>query len=382
MRKLILIAVLILCAMPSQAHEPTKTTIALLEIPEPRRYALGVSASAAFFGALGMAAELTKDHKEKYGKFVFSAVMQRSLTKHLQAMGYPVIQLAVKHKKPDKLLRKYTRLSAAGADVYLDVVPLLLGYWPKTSMRPGSPDPAEPAVTVLVRLVSASSKDILYEEQVEYGSKMIDLGHSGGIYLAAPKDHRFISTKVLRANMPKAIEQLEQGIDAVARAIAEKMTWYMPETKGGSLQQANSEQIKIGIFPFEGTECSRSRASDEKIAFDLHPLIQNNDSLVLSYSYYDELLNNPPIMRPNSLWNDNTPNVERASTLGRERGLDAIVMYLRPDTGVSCTMEYPPYPVKMYMIDITRGHIYQRKGREKKLKKMTGQVFADFIQAR
>ena len=129
MRKLILIAVLILCAMPSQAQaqEPTKTTIALLEVPEPRRYALGVSAWA---GPLVMAAQMMKDYKEKYGKFVFSAVMQRSLTKHLQAMGYPVIQLAVKRKKP-KLLRKYTQLSAAGADVYLDVVPLLLGYWPK-----------------------------------------------------------------------------------------------------------------------------------------------------------------------------------------------------------------------------------------------------------
>ncbi len=105
MRKLILIAVLILCAMPSQAHEPTETTIALLEIPEPRRYSLSVSEWA---GPLVMAVQMMKDYKEKYGKFVFSAVMQRSLTKHFQAMGYPVIQLAVKRKKPDELLRKYT----------------------------------------------------------------------------------------------------------------------------------------------------------------------------------------------------------------------------------------------------------------------------------
>ena len=115
MRKLILIAVLILCAMPSQAHEPTKNTIALLEVPEPRRYFLGVSEEVSeagryisLAGLIGTVAELTKDHKEKYGAFVFSAVMQRSLTKHFQAMGYPVIQFAVKHKKPDQLLRKYS----------------------------------------------------------------------------------------------------------------------------------------------------------------------------------------------------------------------------------------------------------------------------------
>ena len=222
MRKLILIAVLILCAMPSQAHEPTKTTIGLLEVPEPRKYSLGGGATVF---------ALMKDHKEKYGDFVFSAVMQRSLTKHFQAMGYPLIQVAVKRKKP-KLLRKYTRLSAAGADVYVDVVPMGVGYWPTPTLRHFRPDPDDPMVVVIARLVSASSKDILYEEQVRYGSKP----RGGGIYLPSPKDHRFESTKLLKANMPMAIEQLKQGIDAVARAIAEEMTWYMPKTKGGSLQ--------------------------------------------------------------------------------------------------------------------------------------------------
>ena len=45
-----------------------------------------------------------------------------------------------------------------------------------------------------------------------------------------------VEMDLMSGDRSRSIEQLKQGIDAVARAIAEQMTWYMVETKGGSLQ--------------------------------------------------------------------------------------------------------------------------------------------------
>lgn len=141
---------------------------------------------------------------------------------------------------------------------------------------------------------------------------------------------------------------------------------------------------RVGIFPFTGrfarTNCE---ARETEITAMVRGLIQSNDSLQLTYSYYDKSLNEPPIKKPDKLWRDKKPNVELAYKLGRERNVDAIVMF-RGDSvsGYYCTDEMPPFPVALYVLDVSRRHTYHRKGYEANLKAMTKQAFSRFLAGR
>jgi len=141
---------------------------------------------------------------------------------------------------------------------------------------------------------------------------------------------------------------------------------------------------RIAIFPFEGTTCvGQNRPTDEKFAAELGALIAKNDSLKLAYSYYDKNLNQPPIRKPGQLWAGSRPNVARVSSLGEAHRVDAVVMYWRPSTGIGyCTDRLPPYPIHMYIIDVTQRKTYWLKGREKNLSGLTEQTFSKFIAAR
>ncbi len=140
---------------------------------------------------------------------------------------------------------------------------------------------------------------------------------------------------------------------------------------------------RIAIFPFEGTGCvGQNRPTDEKFAAELGALIAKNGSLKLAYSYYDKVLNQPPIRKPGQLWAGSRPNVARVSSLGEAHRVDAVVTYWRPSTGIGyCTDRMPPYPIHVYIID-TQRKTYWLKGREKNVSGLTEQAFSKFIAAR
>ena len=145
-----------------------------------------------------------------------------------------------------------------------------------------------------------------------------------------------------------------------------------------------STPYKIAIFPFESdTDCiGRSRPSHEKLAAELGALITRHDSLRLAYSYYDKDLNQPPIRKAGQLWAGTRPNVARVSSLGKTHRVDAVVTYWRPAVGISyCTDRMPPYPIHVYIIDVTQRKTYWLKGREKNLSGLTEQAFSKFIAA-
>ena len=149
-----------------------------------------------------------------------------------------------------------------------------------------------------------------------------------------------------------------------------------------------STPYKIAIFPFGGPEycLGRSRPLNREVASEVHGLIKQNESLTVKYSYYDGAVNQPSIKKPDKLWSGSKPNVNLAYRLGQERGVDAIVMHWRPSEvwpfGGMCTDRLPPYPIKVYLIDVKQQKTYSLKGREKDLRAMTSQVFTDFMQGR
>lgn len=147
----------------------------------------------------------------------------------------------------------------------------------------------------------------------------------------------------------------------------------------------SSETYKIAVFPAGGHFGHKKRPN--RIADILHASIQTDSALSLSYSYYDELFNDPPIHDPARLWvgsiNSKEPNVELVYTMGQERNVDGIVMYAAGRTRSRAVETFgEPIPVNFYMIDVDRRQVYRRKGTHLDVKKMTKEVFADFIRGR
>lgn len=182
---------------------PVKS-IALLNIPNPPYY---------------LPYYLDKG-KKKYEGFNFSVITQQHLIEHIEAKGYRVILFSVNRDNPYKLLDDYSYLNIPDVDAFLDLAPVGVGF----NMSPWVSDVIlyGPHVSVVVRLVSVDSKKILYAESVQYGygkNPFIE-----GSKIDSPLDDNFEYTKNLESQNEKAIEQLVRGIDAVSRAIADRLS--------------------------------------------------------------------------------------------------------------------------------------------------------------
>jgi hypothetical protein len=201
-------------------------TVGLLQIAEPRAYYLGEGASGGWGptspAATGLwiadAARVKKHEEYEHAGFSFSSVAQGRLIKQLEAAGYKVVLVPAEREKPYKLLDSYGSLPATGVDAYLDLASPGVGF--------KGDDPFSkkvgPYVSAFARLVSASTKDVLYQDFVQYGwgeNRMVD-----GTLLDAPKGHVFKKTKVVQkvlmsADKQQALAQLEHGIDVVMRTV-------------------------------------------------------------------------------------------------------------------------------------------------------------------
>ncbi len=139
---------------------------------------------------------------------------------------------------------------------------------------------------------------------------------------------------------------------------------------------------KIAIFPSNSdSPCiGQNRPREEKIASTLRTIIQNNDSLRLAYFYYDKSPGDPLGNYTDQLWIGSVPFNSLVYRFGQELDVDAVLTSWRPSTGTGyCTDRKPPYPIKLYLIDLKSQCMLSAEGDEAHLKEMTEQFFADIV---
>ena len=138
-------------------------------------------------------ADVLLDRFEKHEEyeiagFSFPPVAQRRLISHLEAAGFKVIVIPVEREKP-RLLESYDSLPTAGIDAYLDVAQSGVGYMGTYGMS----KKVGPHVSTYVRLVSAHTKEVRYQDFIEYGwGTTTEIGMQ---QLDAPEDHVFWKIK-------------------------------------------------------------------------------------------------------------------------------------------------------------------------------------------
>lgn len=186
-------------------------SIALLNIPNPHYY-------LPYY--LEVEPTVAGKETKRYEGFNFSVIAQQRLKEYLKEEGYHVILVSVNRDNRYKLLDDYSRLNIPEADAFLDLAPVEVGF----KKNPWNPFASEvgPHVSVVVRLVSAKSKKILYAESVQYGYDKNPLFDSTRI--DSPPDDYFEDMNTLKSKNEKAVEQLAHGVDAISRAIAERLS--------------------------------------------------------------------------------------------------------------------------------------------------------------
>ena len=191
-------------------------TIALLSIPNPHHYL-----------PYNLNQDPSKGSKEqKYKGLNFSSVAEKYHKDYLETEGFHVILVGVERENQYKLVDDYSRIHVPEADAFLDIVPVEVGFelrtYPPFTKWPPFPSEVWPRISVVVRLVSAHSKEILYAESIQYGHNLNPLLESTRI--TTPPDHKLENKDALKSQNEKAVEQLEYGINAVSRVIAKKIS--------------------------------------------------------------------------------------------------------------------------------------------------------------
>ncbi len=157
-------------------------------------------------------------------------------------------------------------------------------------------------------------------------------------------------------------------------------------TTTATLQASRATPYRIGIFPCGGDFGSGAYSPrDQQVARVLQTNIEKNRALVLAYSHYDDVLNEPRIKNRDRLWVGGAvqkkPWAEVVYRLARERGLDGVVMCWGRSSGVA----YPTSrALDLYLIDVERRQVYRQKGTTKasSVRNLTKRVFADFMKGR
>lgn len=149
--------------------------------------------------------------------------------------------------------------------------------------------------------------------------------------------------------------------------------------------QRNAPAAKIAIFPFDSdSSClGQNRPTQEKVASTLRTVVENNDSLRLTYSYYDKAPNDPLRNNVDEVWLGDVskkPNVPFLYHLGRQLDVDAVLISWRPAAGVGyCTNRMPPYTIELYLIDVKSQCTLFVEGDEARLKNIAEQFFRHFL---
>lgn len=151
----------------------------------------------------------------------FNNTLQKFLKRHLEESGFNVIDLPANRKNKLHLKDNYRGLDIEVADAFLDIAPKMIGY-ASSAFDQRYDEGFGPNVTVVLRLVSAQSKTVIYAGTAQYGWAM-DLSLSG-IKIDSPGEHRFEFFEAISVQKEEAIHQLEYGIEAISASIVKKIT--------------------------------------------------------------------------------------------------------------------------------------------------------------
>jgi hypothetical protein len=133
-----------------------------------------------------------------------------ALAQELRSTGYEVKVIEVKREKPT-ILQSYDALEE-GHDAYVDCVLNWSGYFTASAVSE-----YKPAMRVLVRMVKRKTKEIAYQELVNYGYEM---RASQAVNLTADAKYSFGNFSDLMAKPDLALEGMRTGIPLLARQVA------------------------------------------------------------------------------------------------------------------------------------------------------------------
>jgi len=190
-------------------------SIALLEVPNPSYYNFGDN-TESIVGGLAEESAVGGDSKE-YGIFDFAKITQETLKKLLQDEDYEIIQIAVNRKNKFGLVENYNSVKIKGVDALLDIAPVEIGYKQNDSAGVFSSE-SGPIISVVVRLISAETREVLYADTIRYGWKSTT--YLTDLDIESPPEAQFKNNNDLKTNKGRAIEQLIRGIEAVSMHIA------------------------------------------------------------------------------------------------------------------------------------------------------------------
>ena len=197
-------------------------TIRLLDIPNPEFYHFGepVGGSLTFvFGTLGTIAEMSQvgEDSQEYDSFDFAGLLKDKLSAHFTSLEYDFASMEIERSGEFELLESYQSVESATADAFIDIVPIEVGYKSHQFGALATPTIA-PHIGVVVRVVSASAREVIYADTIWYGARVDGIVVT--IDIDAPESHYFENREALMSNKVEAFSNLIDGIDAIASSIA------------------------------------------------------------------------------------------------------------------------------------------------------------------
>jgi hypothetical protein len=215
----------------------TINSIGLLEVPNLGNYAIrrGDIGLEIFVGDYidDTLRPIEYDKKSKeYSGYNFSEIVESTLKKELQLENYKIAQFSAERNNKNKFLVNYDGLNSEEVDAYLDVVPQILGYYRRDrelidGVIYDSP-PFYLYVSVIVQLVAADTKQVLYRDKITYrSSTKTSLGRmssTSGTVIFSPDDRQFKNSRELKENMKLAFDQIAGRIETVMQEIAKKIS--------------------------------------------------------------------------------------------------------------------------------------------------------------
>jgi hypothetical protein len=212
-------------------------TIGLLEIPSLGTYALrrGDIGLEVFVGDYLddslRPIEYDKNSKE-YSGYNFSEIAESSLKNELQLENYKVVQFPADRNNINRTLASYNGLNAEEVDAYLDVVPQILGYYqPDRELIDNviyDTPPFYLYVSVIIQLVDADTKQVLYRDKVTYRSSTTAssgrVTSTSGTVIYSADDRQFKKPRELTENVESAFDEIAERIETVMQEIARKIS--------------------------------------------------------------------------------------------------------------------------------------------------------------
>ena len=120
---------------------------------------------------------------------------------------------------------------------------------------------------------------------------------------------------------------------------------------------------KIALFPFAGQFGGNSNWHREyKVAELLQVRIQQDPSLELAYSYYDDVLNYPRIADRDRPWRGPKPNIDLVYEMALKRNVDAVVMAFGEYIDDNVVSRGVDVDIRIYVFDVAQRKVYVEKG--------------------